>query len=51
MLVPPALLSARVLRDAVVGEGEAVHMGDTVRAVAGLLSHQQTADLSPAQQM
>ncbi|MFJ5835145.1 transposase family protein [Streptomyces sp. NPDC093089] len=30
--------------------GRREHMSDTVQAVAGLLSHQQTADLIPAQQ-
>ncbi|MFF9128442.1 hypothetical protein ACF09J_35250 [Streptomyces sp. NPDC014889] len=31
--------------------GRREHISDTVEAVAGLLSHQQTADLIPAQQM
>ncbi|MFH9016409.1 transposase family protein [Streptomyces sp. NPDC017943] len=30
--------------------GRREHMSDTVQAVAGLLSHQQTADLTPARQ-
>ncbi|MGW8358641.1 transposase family protein [Streptomyces wedmorensis] len=30
--------------------GRREHISDTVQAVAGLLSHQQTADLIPAQQ-
>ncbi|MEU2898779.1 transposase family protein [Streptomyces sp. NPDC001273] len=31
--------------------GRREHMSDTVQAVAGLLSHQQTADLTSARQM
>ncbi|MEU3991188.1 transposase family protein [Streptomyces platensis] len=31
--------------------GHREHMNDTVQAVAGLLSHQQTTDLAPAQRM
>jgi hypothetical protein len=31
--------------------GRREHMSDMVQAVAGLLSHQQTADLMPARQM
>ncbi|MFI1069623.1 hypothetical protein [Streptomyces puniciscabiei] len=31
--------------------GRREHMSDIVQAIAGLLSHQQTADLPPAQQM
>ncbi|MFJ3934605.1 MULTISPECIES: hypothetical protein [unclassified Streptomyces] len=30
--------------------GRREHISDTVRAVAGLLSHQQTADLDPRRQ-
>ncbi|MFD5315204.1 hypothetical protein [Streptomyces ardesiacus] len=31
--------------------GRREHVSDTVQAVAGLLSHQQTADLIPARQV
>ncbi|WP_234388859.1 transposase family protein [Streptomyces sp. AS58] len=31
--------------------GRREHISDTVQAIAGLLSHQQTADLDPARQV
>jgi DNA-binding CsgD family transcriptional regulator len=48
----PCLLAARpALRRALARHlGRREHLSDIVQAVAGLLSHQQTADLSPARQ-